>query len=387
MNLDNFSLLSVEEKKQIYSFLIDKYSETNLCYFIQENHSLIKKDINLSNKFNEAHWEIFENLFDFEKLNQEKIKTIINLLNDAEKIIESLKIFNQRNLCFDVSIALAGGALRDLILMESPRIKDLDFIVSFKYSDDLISKGFVGTAISLETDNIILKEGIKEANNNLSDMGLEAFDITRISPGIDVGISAGHFIFHVVSQLIKKNFNVENEFWGSLKNIATIENLENNFGSENRHLSGVIKIKDHNLNFDIDLLLTSVDIDKYLDAFDYSICKMMINLLEYGDKNFKMISTPNQFLKRIEISTEIYDDILNKKLSFNTDNFSIDEIQRSLTNHYPRLKEKYNEYELNLISPRNIHSIEDLDKLGLMIELNETLNLKESVYPTKKIKL
>ncbi len=383
---NDFNKLEIEKRNNIYKTLLETYSETNLSYFFREEFRLFGKSVCLDNSFNQKHWELFKSFFSQENFNDKKQDLFKKIIEDISKVTKKLQFFNHQSFGFNISIGLAGGALRDLMLMENPKIKDLDLIVSFGYSEELIQKGFSGSVKDGNNDCNILKSFIKKANIFLIKNNLEPFDLMKISPDIDVGISSGKFTYHIVSQIMKNKFKITNEFFGNLKNVAPIEVLNNNFGSENRHLNGVIKIKDNHFNYDLDLLITSVPIKKYLDAFDYSICKMMLTVLDYNDKLIFENENLFDLFKKIELSPEVYQDVLEKKLTFNTDNFSCEEVERSLNNHYPRLKEKYPNYNLALISKRAIHNEDYLNSLELYINLSEKVK-KDNKADLKKIKV
>lgn len=373
MICEGFNKLEIEKRNNIYKILLETYSETNLSYFFREEFRLIGRSVCLDNSFNEKHWKLFESFFSKENFNDKKEVLCKKIIEDVSKITKELQFFNHQSFGFNISIALAGGALRDLMLMEEPRIKDLDLIISFGYSEDLIQKGFSGAVKDSNKDGNILKGFIKKANIFLIENNLEPFDLMNISPDMDIGIGSGKFTYHVVSQIIKNKFHITNEFFGNLKNVAPIEVLNNNFGSENKHLNGVIKIKDNHFNYDLDLLITSVPIQQYLDAFDYSICKMMLKVLDYNGKVILEDKNLFDLFKKIELSPEVYQDVLENKLTFNTDNFSCEDVERSLNNHYPRLKEKYPTYNLSLISKRSLHNEDYLNRLELYVNLGEKI--------------
>lgn len=399
-NIEDFNDLPQTKRSEIYFELKEKFSKENLQYFLTQKNSLLiaknlenktkqeNSNIILSSDFSISHWKIFNELFDFDKLTEVKKETIKEILADISRVIVPIKEYNKKNLCFDISVGLAGGAIRDLVLMDCPEIKDLDLIVSFKYKPELILMDFNANPKMIAKDLEFLISQIKKENKILHDMGMKEFDLTNVGHGIDLSISIEKFVFHTVGQYLEKYLHVENHYLGNFKNTVAVEKLVNNLGSENRHLSGVIKIKDKSLNYDIDVLLTSITVNSYLNAFDYSICKMIVYILD-EDKDFmhNKEQSERNFFSSIVISPEIYDDIMDRTLTFNTERFSKEEIERSLQNHYPRLKAKYPDFRLSLKSKTDSHSQEYLNSLMLMHNLQDVLSSKEQSVNKNKIKV
>lgn len=404
IKINEFNSLEKLKKKEIYEKLKEQINEINFKTFLNksfENNFFFKKDID------EIEWETFLNLSNIKNLNINKIKVIKEIISDMNLLVDNLKIFNEKNLGINVEISLAGGAIRDLVLLENPKIKDLDIIVSFKYNEYLLNKmnfleksdliqiaDFKNKEATLYEDkneeikNKEIKHILKEITNfniELKKLNIKEFELINITKETEGKDILNEYMFYVCSNILKKSFAIKEEFQKLTKNIDNENKLIDNFDSDNKYLSGVIKINDIKLNYNVDILLTSVNIFSYINSFDFSICKMQIPFI--SNNNIKKYINEKDFYKEIIFNKEVYSDIYNKKLSFDTDNFTKEEIEKSMEKHYPRIKEKYGEYKLDLFSKKNKHETSYLKSLELMVELKEKLKIKIDTNISNKIKI
>ncbi len=202
------------------------------------------------------------------------------------------------------------------------------------------------------------------------------FDEEKITSMENLDDMIKEYLIGVLYSLINKDFNAEVFHKKEFKNTANLQNIINTSEYIDKHLSGVIKIKDKNLNFDIDILLTSVEVDSYLKAFDYSICKIMSVFVKDNQYILQKNNIPD-FLRNIKLNDEIYNDVLNNQITFNIDRFTKQEIEKSIRNHYPRIKEKYPNFILKLKSEK-ANNIQLIESINLFLELEENLKKNNS---------
>lgn len=382
---NNFNQLNNEIKNNIHKCLCNVFNKENIDFFIEKKINKIyqqeTEDFNLTKNFSIKKWDIFQKIFNFGSFSEEKITKLKNILTDLEFINNKISIFNKIDEMFNFDMAIAGGALRDFLLMENPNVKDLDLIMSFKYKKNLLENYFNSTYNRIGKDKIFFNESLIKSSENLKKNGFKDLDIEKINQLESLDDKIKEYLVQVVNIILSKELKIIAYFKSEFKNIVKLKNLISNSGYTDKHLSGVIKIKDIKLNYDVDILITSVQIESYLDAFDYSICKIMSIITR--DNNF-LVDKNNLlgFLKTITLNEEIYEDLSSNHITFNIDNFTKAEVESSIINHYPRIKEKYPKLNLILKGDKNRDLI---DSLNLYLKLNQKLINNNVIKKKNKI--
>ncbi len=377
---NNFNNLNNEQKNNIYKCLNALFNKENIDFFVEKKIYKIyqqqREELNLTKDFSIEKWNVFQKIFNFNTFSQRKKEIIKKVFDDIEKISEKIILFNKVDDFFNFDLGIAGGALRDMLLMDNPKVKDIDLILSFKYKKHLLEKYFnFGNNKSSKDKELFMQSVVKTADN-FKKFGLPKLETESIFEMHSLDDMIKEYLMRVVSLIINQDFKSDVFYRTEFKNTANLKNIINSSEYSDKHLNGVIKIKDGSLNFDIDILLTSVEIDYYLKAFDYSICKIMSVFIRDGIFLLKK-NDWKDFIKSVVLNDEIYEDLIKKEISFNVDRFSKAEIESSIKNHYPRIKQKYPNFKLILKG--------DMNKKGDLINaLNLTLDLEEKLLVNNK---
>ncbi len=143
---NNFNNLTVEQKNNIYKTITSLFNKDNIEFFIEKKrHKIYQQEVEdlvLTKDFSTSKWEIFENIFNIKNFSSKKLEVIQKVVDDLEIISEKISFFNKIDEVFNFDLAIAGGALRDILLMQEPNIKDVDLILSFKYKKKLLDNYF-----------------------------------------------------------------------------------------------------------------------------------------------------------------------------------------------------------------------------------------------------
>ncbi len=377
---NSFNNLTSEQRNNIYKSLSNLFNKENIDFFIEKKtHKIYQQEIEdfvLTKDFSIKKWEMFQSLFNFRSFSENKKHIVSNILSDVEKIAEKIEWFNRVDEIFNFDLAIAGGALRDILLMKEPKVKDIDLILSFKYKKHLLENYFNFGYNKSTKDKEVFKKALIKSSLNLKKYGFKEFDVKKITELHNLDDMIREYLMNVVYIIINKDFKAKLFHSTEFKNTANLQNIINSSDYNDKHLKGVIKVKDKQLNFDIDILLTSVEVDSYLKAFDYSICKIM-SILIRDNKYLLEKKNIKDFIKSVILNDEIYEDLIKHQITFNIDRFTKKEIESSIKNHYPRIKEKYPNYSLILKTEKSKNT-ELVESLNLFIKLNETLKKDKS---------
>lgn len=388
MPLENFNQLPSKEREENYNFFCSKYNKENIDYFFEktENTKHFNKTQSyfLSKDFSLSKWSLFVNIFDWNNFSNFKKEQVSKIKEDLLNISKVISKFNHIDEMFSMDVAVAGGALRDLLLMDSPKIKDIDIILSFRYKKKLIETFFNSNPNKIDKDKKFFFDNLETTNYKLQKLGFPKVDIQRHDLSVSLDDLIKNYIFSLISIILSNQYNIISKYQTELKSTKTLQCIVPNLEYVEKHLKGLIKIKDSKLNFDIDVLLTSISAESYLNAFDYSICKMLMIFVQ-EDNNRLIDMDDSKFINSVVISEEIYIDLEKNYFTFNIDNFSVAEILRSIKKHLPRLKEKYPKFKLNLISPRGVHAKSFMESIELMDELSNNLSSKKDKSNYTKI--
>jgi len=306
---------------------------------------------------------------------------ILNQIEEIDSIIRP--ILNKLDI--DFSLHLSGGALRDLILNQDDKIKDLDLLIEFhdKFNKENISGK--NSSEKNEREKELLKEFFQEKGEDLKKLNIDIF----------LGQSREKILYEIIFQSISKNMkNTEvKHFFDQEKTEERKEKIEqkkNDQKSLSDHddmiyngLFSVIKVKKNNSDdYPIDLLLNG-NRYSYLNCFDFNICKSL----------FTIKKPNNEMNNKIENDLYLYDgfikDVIYKTLTLNASIFSKNEyIDRCLNDHYLRLKNKYPDYKFEINTENaEAEKIEYIKKAELFVSMNDKFSEKETNNKIKKNKI
>lgn len=290
------------------------------------------------------------------KINLENFKSQKEILDkiyqDVSTIYAVLKKLERMELSF--SFDITGGATRDFV--NGKPIKDLDIMLSIfnTYENKtILSKlndiGFLKKYFSVEAIVFCIKDAIEAIDDESSFIAQKQQLLS--------------LCFHdVISE--KFTFTSSNR-----KEEMSKQDIYNeNMWKQNR-LLGVFKLSPEKmkLNYPVDILLTDFHKIEFIKDFDLDICKASFSLVNSVYKtSFPKDSL--ELISRFTAETSFWADIHSKKMTLNVDNMSNKTIENSIKKHFKRLKEKYPDYSLNIISSKEF---EANYKFAQSIYLNE----------------
>lgn len=299
--------------------------------------------------------------------NSEIMDVMRKIFFDMSYVYESLEFLDKAGIEFNLT--LAGGSLRDLFAEKYDSIKDLDIILYFN---------------NIEGYSILPKENmLSNLENNI--VLVETFEACKIKYdnwdnwNIDKKLTA------LVEISLGKMLNVQKVF---IPLDLPLEIEEKDLCRSNYHnkfLRGVIKMTDKKLNYPIDILISNTYAEKYVETFDFNICKIM---LEISSKQFKEMlmkfdwETLETIKNQIVPLNEFWFDFAYKKLTINPIGYDILAVQRSIVDHLPKIKEKFENHEIKLLQYQDSSFVSQdvknyLAKANDLIDLNGSLITKE----------
>lgn len=306
-------------------------------------HSNLESELEVNKRFASENrpfnLKSYHQLF-LSKINLDNFKsqqeTLDKIYEDVSKIYSVLKKLEQIGLSF--SFDITGGATRDFVTNKP--IKDLDLMLSIfnTYENKtILSKmndiAFLKKHFSVEAIVFCIKDAIEAIDSESSFISQKQQLISLC-------------FYDVISEKFTFTSNNRKEEM-SKKDI-----YNENMWKKNR-LLGVFKLSQEkmNLNYPADILLTDFQKIEFIKDFDLDICKASFALVNSVYKtSFPKDSL--ELISRFTSETSFWADIHNKKMTLNVDNMSNKTIENSITKHFKRLKEKYPDYELNIISSK-----------------------------------
>lgn len=347
LNLDwnNLKTQSSDIVNQEYQRLKSYFPEPVLNQFFTHSYSISKSPVRSYALYNFEE-DYVKKVYEEVGLQKEwsDIQIFKNILLDLKKIDSVLQPI-AKTMGMKYEIGLTGGALRDFFTGRSSLIKDLDII--FYISEwEYIPMGESAEILNKNFDEYYHNNVTKFKNLNISPF---LFDST-------IGtIKSEQFIFHMLSQLICKEFSIEYSFSPRALSDQALEALKQNIdksGYENTLLRGVIKLLDDKLHYPVDILVSLESVASYTDRFDFNLCKIFLYFNEKNTlKSVKEDMSDSEVLKYIHrtyMTESFLTDLVYKKISLNPIQMDMDAVAFSLTDHYPRLQNKFPEYSLHI---------------------------------------
>lgn len=289
-------------------------------------------------------------------------QTIESIQKQCWEIYKALEPLVHCGVVFDVW--LTGGAVRDLLLKKHHQISDLDIMISF-------SAHSIGKTPSPE---FFLNQSGINAKNEFSQLAWPtqeyekpAFEhwswIHKKSKSRFVHYLGDDYcrqtMFEMVYCLLAKNFEIIEKY--GPKNMVLKRESELDIGEYvNNRLAGVIKLKKDTWKWNSDILITYNKPTSFLSVFDFGICKAGVELInsDYLIRNKDFFpQNERDFFEKMKFEKDFLTDIKNKKIIIkNFSGLEVNQLQRSLEKHLPKLLAKYPEYkiEINTASFKNI---------------------------------
>lgn len=299
------------------NFINEQFAKQNRPFSLHDYHQLFSSKINLDNFKSQ--------------------QTILDkIYHDVSKMYTILKKLDEIGLSY--SFDITGGAVRDFT--NNKPLKDLDIMLSIFDTDhnkSILNKindiSFLKTHFQIESIIYCLQEIVTTSHNDKDFIAKKQQLVTLC------------FHDYISEKFTFTSSNREEKM--SVKNL-----YEENMLKHNR-LLGVFKLcpEKMQLNYPIDILLTDFHKIEFIKDFDLDICKASFSLVNSVYKT-AFPSNSLELISRFTAELDFWADIHNKKITLNVDNMSNKTIENSITKHYKRLKEKYPDYELNIISSK-----------------------------------
>lgn len=302
-------------------------------------------------------------------------RTILkNIYEDSKSIYDSLKILPEIGIPFYLD--LVGGSVRDFILDNEEKIKDLDFMLN----------------IDLNLYLIAWQQDKEDFWKNKKNELLHKINEIKITEQKDFS-----FIVRILDEYKNKNHFNSNELFNSNNYYQLKHQLESeilnfcftnqikqdffktkNFQNQEEYSSDRVKwvIKLIKKNYEIDLLITNFKKKEFLSSFDFNLCKASFSIISFYYNYFP--ENENDFLERTNLDVDFFADVKNKKLTINVDFLSIKDIKSSILDHYSRLLQKYVDYKINIIGNNE-------EKLKICSTYLEYQKLKNEINSSQNI--
>lgn len=262
----------------------------------------------------------------------------------------------------DFDIVIAGGAIRDLLLGQPEKIKDLDVILSvqFKYSSPEEQKKLFNPLLHLFTT---------DDHNELNIKNLSPYSL----------------FYHLVRKLLTQQMNVEKSI-----HINDVVKKKDSYGRmiTNNILEGVLKVNDQRHHYPMDLLFSHMTPGNYVKrVFDFNICRTYVKVFDSTKyyQHFNMPTNTFEFLDKLYLDYYFLKDVMDKTLTLYMPVYNnLGGVENSLKTHYPRIKEKYPEYSLTIVPGSKEDYVQWLQEYKYKM-LDDQLNTKETI--TKRLKI
>lgn len=270
-------------------------------------------------------------------LNEEKVLLLKDVISTALEVQRRMNAMCKVMGEAAPTMWIAGGALRDVLLMKKPIIKDIDIFLEFPkdLSDEYLNS--------------------EKKRNRILQM-LSTFGGAGKSVLIESEVGCGSQVLEVVSH--KKEMG---------------EKSQDSYLAHS--MVDIIKLKGELLKFDVELILAPTEPDRFIfESFDFSFCKCAIKLPTEDSFGFFNLSGWARVLvdklKREEailnaeekkarliekcltsnwaLGLNFLKDVFDKKISFEGMRYTSEQAEYSLREHYERISKKYPEYKVTV---------------------------------------
>lgn len=263
--------------------------------------------------------KILDLVYRYTPIPDSKVLITEKMITDAALVYEALMPLYKVDIYFGMHIV--GGSIRDLVLDNEHKIKDLDFLIhiSSAHQEKILNGEYIKKVLKLPKRQF-------KWNTPIDDKNKQHEIQTRL--------------FQCISYLIKQKLNITEEYAP-----FNVEDKKDDYLE--RSLQGVIKVSDSKLNYPVDILITNIPATRYIEKFDFGICKTGVRLICGTTSMMHVFDFPDnakQFFNNIVFDNHFFNDVESKSVSINLDNRSLKDVQRSIDEHLPRIIAKYPDY-------------------------------------------
>lgn len=320
-------------------------------------------------------------------LNEKKTSYLSKIWKDAlylKTVFEPLKKLN-----IPYTLDLTGGSVRDFVLDRPQLIKDLDFMVSIQllageipdlrelkvFSDEELNRvGWPQTLLS----------GVKyaglhfEYTTDKNSLGQEDIDL--------MNINNPDFLKVRLLQLCFNRAAEEVQCWDHSDKRSIVVG-ENNYGADlfrQDRLISVFKTDGKRTNYPLDILLTDFPKTKFLNDFDFDICKASFCFINpHVKKEFP--KNNSHLISRFVATVDFWADVINKTITYNVVSRSKYQIDVSFEKHLPSIEKKYEDYKLLVVGDDQHRDY--LDKKLFARNLDQSMKKNSEETPKRKNKI
>lgn len=286
----------------------------------------------------------------FDKIIPQDISgTADKLRTQCLDIYQALKPLEKLGINFEMW--LVGGSVRDLLLKKSEMISDLDICISFKTHSmprQVCIKDFLEYSGLKAEDFPDLAwrdgDGSKSAFSHWDAINKKIKFSRRNEKAYNENekikrITFTHICYEMVYCLLANKFDLYQGF----PPYAGKFDLDNQYAGD--RIDGVLKIRDPQWTWNCDILITKEHPQKFIDSFDFGICKVGIELVKPHLSQYNVDFFPKNvkdLFLHVHFTKEFLIDIKAKQHVIRLENqASLHDIERSLEKHLPKITLKY----------------------------------------------
>jgi tRNA nucleotidyltransferase/poly(A) polymerase len=297
------------------------FNEQEKNYFLKTNRPFDEK------LYEKTFYQLFQ-LGNYSKTNQKEI--IQKIYQDILFVFQKINPLLQMGA--DIEIDVIGGCIRDFILQNENKIKDIDILISWKNIKNMKPKDLLNIFPQHEKKILEL-------------------------------ITKGKWL-NLIVQMIDLCFENEKK---QVFDITTIQESDpdDNYNISEKILPGVIKMQK---NYSIDLLISPENKNEYFNSFDFDICKVSWNIY----KNKKFVKNEKEMFANFEAEIDFFADIYYQKNTLTITSFEKKDFETSIKNHYERILMKYPHYQLNIVS--------GVPEIRLLFENKEKYKIVQEIF-------
>ena len=303
-------------------------------------------------------------------MNETVKANILSTLERLNTVINSHPLIERLSPLVEISLAIVGGAVRDMYL-DKP-IKDVDIGVFLNFHKNLKVE-YPQSRYHRDCDDIIVEQAsealaLECRSRDIINL-LNQSEFEMVHPFLKEKDRNPNEI-KVIAQLIKKILEQDNEYsitepYGDNNNNGTQTLCKDKAVRESAYssigLSAVMAVRARSSEYPIELLFSTDRVDNFLYSFDFDICKIYMKSVE---KNAVIVPT-KMFLKDVENKTITYTprhDLTEEKMN------------KSLLIRYERLRHKYPNYTLIEDTSELVAAHPLKEKIQITIEMSRLAN-------------
>lgn len=319
-------------------------------------------------------------------LNKNSSVVVAKMQKQCAQVYRALMPLYQLGIHF--SLALAGGAVRDLLLNQSEKIKDLDMVLSFSYGTQLPEKEKIIERLGLQKDD--LDDWREPLEDNSNRHWVTEFNTYVL---VQCLLSKACELDKCYPPREKKNFALLKQPIIQASQQLNVEEDEDNPEQTpylQEKLRGVIKLahfydtsKDSNTTpassekaYPMDVLITWHAVRDFVERFDFSICKAWIGLVKGANSllfTFDFPQDEQQFMKKVFFHRDFIQTFYDKTIVMDISYNYLSDVQNAFKKHLPRILAKYPGYQVKAIMRRD--SWMPHEKIAIIREVEKEHNL------------